>query len=100
MAEEYGPVASFDASLCVLIVLAAVILTTWNENYGDTSVSAGLNIRSGLNVLASDRRVLLVGLVQSLFEASMYLFVFSWTPLLETSLGHAMKVSLLPSSKP
>ena len=76
----------------MLVLLFALVLLTWRENHGDTSVSAGLNIRSGLAVLVNDRRVLLVGLVQSLFEAAMYLFVFSWTPLLEASLGYAMKV--------
>jgi hypothetical protein len=36
-------------------------------------------------LLASNERVLLLGLVQSCFEASMYIFVFMWTPALESS---------------
>ena len=40
-----------------------------------------------LAVVRRDRKVLLIGLVQSLFEGSMYIFVFMWTPKLEASLG-------------
>lgn len=31
----------------------------------------------------ADRKVLILGIVQSLYEASMYTFVFMWTPALQ-----------------
>ena len=40
------------------------------------------SLTKGLLLLARDRRVLLVGLVCSCFEAAMYAFVFEWTPAL------------------
>ena len=36
-----------------------------------------------MNIILLDSRVLAVGAVQSLFEASMYTFVFFWGPFLE-----------------
>ena len=82
-----GSVAPFDCSLLVLIALTVVVHQTWTENYGDRSVGAGLNLQKALDVMQNNPRVLLVGLIQSCFESAMYLFVFSWTPQLEVSLG-------------
>lgn len=33
---QLGPVAPFDASAVVLLIGGAVIVSTWNENYGDS----------------------------------------------------------------
>ena len=106
-------------------VLIFAILSTWTENYGNTSVQwqatmtdAIQCIRNGTPGAArhespthlspplckhaharpdtplslalpssplhlSDRRISSLGLVQSLFEASMYTFVFMWTPTIQ-----------------
>ena len=77
----------FDAAAVFLLIGGFVIMTTWNENYGDTKQSSGADglresLTKGLLLLARDRRVLLVGLVCSCFEAAMYAFVFEWTPAL------------------
>jgi len=37
-----GPVAPFDAAACVLAIGMAIILSSWTENYGDTSENKGL----------------------------------------------------------
>ena len=76
----------FDAAAVFLLIGGFVIMTTWNENYGDTKQSSGADglresLTKGLLLLARDRRVLLVGLVCSCFEAAMYAFVFEWTPV-------------------
>ena len=36
----------------------------------------------GLSLILGDRRVFLLGLVQSIVESCMYTFVFLWTPVL------------------
>ena len=82
-----GSVAPFDCSLIVLIALTVVVNQTWGENYGDRSLGTGINLQKAINVMQNNPRVLLVGLIQSCFESAMYLFVFSWTPQLEASLG-------------
>ncbi|CAH2064704.1 unnamed protein product [Thlaspi arvense] len=105
---SFGPVAPFDAAACFLAIGMAIILTTWSENFGDPSDSkdlltqfkvAAIAIASGrfkfsikyLCFLAisntvygvfSDEKIALLGAIQSLFEASMYTFVFLWTPAL------------------
>jgi len=38
---------------------------------------------NAFTALKKDKRIALLGMVQSLFEASMYIFVFMWTPVLE-----------------
>jgi len=41
--------------------------------------------QSGLQMILSDPKILLVGLVQTLFEGSMYIFVVVWSPAVSNS---------------
>ncbi|KAL6132226.1 hypothetical protein ACLB2K_070597 [Fragaria x ananassa] len=79
-----GPVAPFDAASCFLTIGMFVILFTWTENYGDPSESKDLftQFRGAAVAIASDEKIALLGAIQSLFEGSMYTFVFLWTPAL------------------
>ncbi|KAF6153694.1 hypothetical protein GIB67_000927 [Kingdonia uniflora] len=79
-----GAVAPFDAAACVLAIGMAIILSSWSENYGDSSESKGLfaQFRVAAVAIASDEKIALLGAIQSLFEGSMYTFVFLWTPAL------------------
>ncbi|CAI0441803.1 unnamed protein product [Linum tenue] len=79
-----GPVAPFDAAACFLAIGMAVIMSSWPENYGD----AYFFLHSCLlcyPVRESDEKIALLGAIQSLFEGSMYTFVFLWTPALSPS---------------
>lgn len=38
----FGPVSPFDAAACVLAIGMAIILSSWSENYGDSSDSKDL----------------------------------------------------------
>ncbi|KAH7659583.1 Molybdate-anion transporter protein [Dioscorea alata] len=80
----FGPVAPFDAAACFLAVGMAIILSTWTENYGDPSESKDLltQFKVAAVAIASDEKIALLGAIQSLFEGSMYTFVFLWTPAL------------------
>ncbi|KAH9321890.1 hypothetical protein KI387_016529, partial [Taxus chinensis] len=80
----FGPVSPFDAAACFLAIGMAIILYTWTENYGDPSESKGLltQFKGAALAIASDEKVALLGAIQSLFEGSMYTFVFLWTPAL------------------
>ncbi|KAM7273000.1 hypothetical protein ACFE04_027664 [Oxalis oulophora] len=79
-----GPVAPFDAASCFLAIGMAIILSSWTENYGDASESKSLltQFRGAAVAIASDEKIALLGAIQSLFEGSMYTFVFLWTPAL------------------
>ncbi|KAK1326365.1 hypothetical protein QJS10_CPA01g02482 [Acorus calamus] len=80
----FGPVAPFDAAACILAIGMAIILSSWSENYGDASESKNLltQFRGAAVAIASDEKIALLGAIQSLFEGSMYTFVFLWTPAL------------------
>lgn len=106
LAASFGSVAPFDASLVLLLAGGIVIALKWKENYGEheASSSAAASSTQGaagafasfgkaLRLLASSERVLLLGLIQSCFEGAMYVFVFMWTPALESSLRAAYAAS-------
>ncbi|KAK1297487.1 hypothetical protein QJS10_CPB15g01384 [Acorus calamus] len=80
----FGPVAPFDAAACFLAIGMAIIMSSWSENYGDSSESKDLltQFRGAALAIASDEKIALLGAIQSLFEGSMYTFVFLWTPAL------------------
>ncbi|GBF98595.1 molybdate-anion transporter-like [Raphidocelis subcapitata] len=80
-----GPVAPFDAAIAVLLVGGAIVAATWEENRGgsgDGTTSLVRQFQAAAMTIARDERVALLGVMQALFEASMYTFVFLWTPAL------------------
>jgi len=82
-ADKYGYIAPFMMSLVLLLVGSAAVFTFWSENYGDSTVDIKATFSNAISALKSDRKVLILGIIQSLFEASMYTFVFMWTPALQ-----------------
>jgi MFS family permease len=83
--DAFGPVAPFDVSLIFLVVGAVIISMTWRENYGDASIDLSTTLSNAWERIKQDKKVALLGAVQSLFEGAMYIFVFMWTPALESS---------------
>ncbi|KAG0497831.1 hypothetical protein HPP92_002207 [Vanilla planifolia] len=83
----FGPVAPFDAAACFLAIGMAIILSSWSENYGDPSDNKDLitQFKVAAVAIASDEKIALLGAIQSLFEGSMYTFVFLWTPALSSN---------------
>ncbi|KAI4384860.1 hypothetical protein MLD38_002959 [Melastoma candidum] len=79
-----GPVSPFDAAAILLAIGMAIIMSSWSENYGDPSESKNLltQFKGAATAIASDEKIALLGAIQSLFEGSMYTFVFLWTPAL------------------
>lgn len=78
--------APFDLSLLVLVCGTIIVLKTWEENYGDQFATGFSNFRDAWAVLVSNEKVALLGIIQSCFESAMFIFVFEWTPALESSL--------------
>ncbi|KAN0116178.1 DUF791 domain containing protein [Russula decolorans] len=93
----------FVASGCLLLLAWVVISGSWSENYGGgagagtAQVSADVfqirRLGAAWRIVAADPILLVLGLTQTIFEGSMYLFVFIWVPTLQES-------SLSPSSLP
>lgn len=82
VADYFGYVAPFDASMTFLAIMCVVIATTWVENYGDATANALHSFKEAATAIKSDYKILCLGLIQSLFEGSMYTFVLEWTPAL------------------
>ena len=78
----YGPVAPFMLSIPFLMMAGLLILKTWKENYGNQSLNLRRSCMDGLRSILFNETILYLGVVQALFEANMYIFVFQWTPVL------------------
>lgn len=100
-----GYLNPFDISLCALLLCGILATALWEENYGDDKQheSAMLEgdkasdkssddgraapkwydgLRNAFIVTMRSQDILLCGIISSLFEGSMYIFVFMWTPAL------------------
>lgn len=85
---EFGPVSPFMVAIAFLIAAGIAIQITWTENYGsenDKAVGSSITCLESFTHIFRHPSVLLVGLMQSLFESCMYIFVFLWTPVLKPS---------------
>ena len=89
-----GYLNPFDMALIVLVVAAVLTTFTWEENYGDSKVEdseseAKANKKwydaftSAFHTTINNKEILYTGLICSLFEGSMYIFVFMWTPAMK-----------------
>jgi len=78
----------FDLAILCNIAGLALIMATWEENYGTTDSSGadstGLlkSLCAGFKLLVSDTRAMLMGVIVACFEGAMFAFVFNWTPAL------------------
>lgn len=77
-----GPVAPFMVSIPLLVLSGVFAVKNWDENYGKKRAFSK-TCGDGLKCLLSDRRVLLLGTIQALFESVIYIFIFLWTPVLD-----------------
>jgi hypothetical protein len=90
-----GYLNPFDIALVALLLCGIACATLWDENYGDDTKHAREEekedsrpaawydgLKNAFTATIRSRDILLCGIVSSLFEGSMYIFVFMWTPLL------------------
>ena len=88
----------FDLAIVALIFCAGGAIFLWEENYGssedggqgesETNDKMGKRVwysglKNALTTTLNNRDIFLCGIISSLFEGSMYIFVFMWTPLLK-----------------
>lgn len=93
------PVAPFGVAIIFLILGGCLIACTWKENMTKTpekTTSVLKSMKESVRlILAKNRRELLVlGVIQSLFESVMYIFIFAWTPILSTENSKELNDSL------
>ncbi|KAI3390554.1 hypothetical protein diail_9206 [Diaporthe ilicicola] len=92
--------APFAAAVVLLAAAFWVISTRWAENYGDAAKDkdkakktddddkkegAAAAPRPKLWGMLKDPRIVCLGLSSTMFEGSMYLFVFMWGPALQSA---------------
>ena len=95
-----GPTGPFELSVAFLALGGLLASFLWKENVagggggggggieddGAKSKDAGVDvvakpsIRDAIEVVKSDPKIMLVGAIQSMFEAAMYIFVLNWPP--------------------
>lgn len=83
----FGPVSPFLFSIPFLLSSFLVIQSTWKEHPALPTKPTPSSWFSGffepLKLLFNDDRLLLyLGIIQFIFEAVMYTYIFSWTPIL------------------
>ena len=88
-------VAPFMAAFACLAAASGGIYQVWPENYGEATTDKTQN-SEGIPALLTHRRILSLGLTTTLFEGSMYIFVFFWSPAIISSRSLAGNTSLPP----
>lgn len=78
-ADIQGEIGPFQLAILLTVVALVLVMACWTENYGEDKKEE--NTSSTWRVV-SDKRILLVAASTSLFEGSMYTFVFMWVPTL------------------
>lgn len=86
----------FDLAIASLLACALGARFLWDENYGDNGTQPDekpderkregkwySGLKDALVTTMRNRDIMLCGIISSLFEGSMYIFVFMWTPVLK-----------------
>lgn len=112
VAAGRGPTAPFELSVLFLAAGAAFVTFFWKENFGGKAQAVATSEASGAeeeeastggqdsgkligeatSAMFEDKKILLVGAVQALFEGAMYIFVLQWPPALKAALGAGVAV--------
>jgi MFS family permease len=96
-----GPTGPFTASVAFLALGAVIAGLQWGENTSTPAASGAAGaaadatapasskprptIPDALAVMKSDKKILLVGAMQALFEGAMYIFVLQWCPAIKAA---------------
>jgi len=80
-------VAPFDVAATSLFIGLLLCHFTWTENHGDTGAKGAHSVLHALGVVVRNKKVIVLEVLQALYEGSMYTFVFLWTPTMAQS-GH------------
>lgn len=82
---NFGAVSPFMLAIPFLLIACLLIVRYWNENYGNQNTNVKHSCMEGLRTIIFSDSILSLGVVQSLFEGNMYIFVFQWTPILDSA---------------
>lgn len=109
-----GYLNPFDLAMLALILCATGAYFLWEENYGSSNEDETKNqngeietqhkrqiswysgLQNAFTTTIRNNDIILCGIISSLFEGSMYIFVFMWTPLLKKLAQDAGESTDLP----
>ena len=93
---QFGASGPFLLSLLFLFSGGSLAALLWKENVATKSPTTNTNtnnatiksvsVSDALSVMLKDKRVMLVGAVQALFEGAMYIFVLQWPPAIKSAI--------------
>jgi len=89
IASRRGPTGPFELSTGFLAAGGMLAAVLWKENRAESVENEKPSIKEAINVVKADPKIMLVGSVQSLFEAAMYIFVLQWPPAMSLAIGKA-----------
>ncbi|XP_054280671.1 molybdate-anion transporter-like [Macrosteles quadrilineatus] len=78
----FGPVSPFLLAIPFLFTSSYLIAKNWKEHSYANNCSHQSCIAPLYHIFVKDPILLVLGLIQSLFESVMYTFIFSWTPII------------------
>ena len=78
----FGPTAPFALAIPCFCLCFFIVFWTWSENYGNQNIKLWQSYKEGAQLIWKTRPILWIGLVQSIVESCMYIFVFLWTPVM------------------
>lgn len=90
-AANRGPTGPFELSTGFLVIGGLLASLLWSENVAPKNAgsSGKPSIKDAIQVVKDDPKIMLVGGVQSLFEAAMYIFVLQWPPAMARAVAKA-----------
>jgi len=90
-ASTRGPTGPFELSVLFLVAGGILASLLWGENKAEPASDGDSKptIREAVEVVKGDPKIALVGGVQSLFEAAMYIFVLQWPPAITAAIASA-----------
>lgn len=91
-ATQRGPTGPFELSTGFLGAGGLLAALLWKENLAaksstDDDSGGKPSIKDAINVVRADPKIMMVGGVQSLFEAAMYIFVLQWPPAIAAAVA-------------
>lgn len=81
---KFGVIAPFITALPFLITASICSALLLNEHYVHNIKSPSSSVRNAIVLWITNKKILTLSIVQSLYEGVMYLFIFIWTPALDT----------------
>ena len=102
VAKERGPTGPFLFLPAFLVGACLIAIIFWGENRAKTvpptnddvrddekNAFKKASVRDGLKIIWQDKKLLMLGAIQSLFEGSMYIFVSQWPPAMSAAVTKA-----------